>query len=92
MAKTNWKSTVLLSGIAVVSLVMLVMAVVDTASLPFVSSIFPLLVLMLFTFGVSGLTVSVTSTDGVGHTGKSIGEAFVFLAVMLYAAPPPPMR
>ena len=88
MAKTNWKSTVLLSGIAVVSLVMLVTAVVATANLPLVTSIIPLLVLLLFTFGASGLTVSVTSTDGVGHTGKSIGDAFVFLAVMLYAVPP----
>ena len=88
MAKSNWKSTVLLSGIAVVSLVMLVMAVFDTANLPLVSSIIPLLVLMLLTFGASGLTVSVTSTDGVGHSGKSIGDAFVFLAVMLFAVPP----
>src|SRR5262245_6799794 len=88
MAKTNLKSTALLTGIAVVSLVMLVMAVVDTANLLPISAIIPLLVLLLFTFGVSGLTVSVTNTDGVRHTGKSIGDAFVFLAVMLYAVPP----
>ena len=88
MAKNNWKSTVLLSGIAVVSVVMFVTAVVDSLKLPLVTSIIPLLILLLFTFGASGLTVSVTSTDGVGHTGKSIGDAFVFLAVMLYAVPP----
>src|SRR5262245_15761601 len=88
MAKTNWKSTALLSGIAVVSVIMFVMAVVGSLRLPLVTSIIPLLILLLFTFGASGLTVSVTSTDGGGHTGKSVGDAFVFLAVMLYAVPP----
>lgn len=88
MPNTNWKSAALLSGIAGVSLVMVVGAAIDTAELPLISSMVPLLVLLLLTFAASGLTVSVTSTDGVGKSRKSIADAFVFLAVMLYAIPP----
>ena len=88
MSKTNWKSAALLSGIAVVSLVMAVAAAIETARLPLISSMVPLLVLFLLTFAASGLTVSVTSNDGVGKSRKSIADAFVFLAVMLYAVPP----
>ena len=88
MPNTNLKSAALLSGIAGVSLVMVVSAAIDTAELPLISSVIPLLVLLLLTFAASGLTVSVNSTDGVGKSRKSIADAFVFLAVMLYAVPP----
>jgi diguanylate cyclase (GGDEF)-like protein/putative nucleotidyltransferase with HDIG domain len=88
MSKTNWKSTGLLSLVAGAALVMLLAAARYTADLALVSSILPLLILLLLTIAASGLTVSVTSTDGVGRSRKSIADAFVFLAVMLYAVPP----
>ncbi|HEY8226885.1 MAG TPA: diguanylate cyclase [Pyrinomonadaceae bacterium] len=88
MPNTNWKSEALLTGIAFASLVLLVLAVISTVELPLGSSLAPLLVLLLLTFAAGGLTVSVTSTDGVGRSRKSIADAFVFLAVMLYAVPP----
>ena len=88
MPNTNWKSEALLTGIVFASLVLLVLAVISTVELPLGSSLAPLLVLLLLTFAAGGLTVSVTSTDGVGRSRKSIADAFVFLAVMLYAVPP----
>jgi diguanylate cyclase (GGDEF)-like protein/putative nucleotidyltransferase with HDIG domain len=88
MPKDNWKSAALLTGVTSVSTVMLLMAVFFTLELPLVTSIIPLLVLLLLTVAASGLTVSVTSTDGIGRSRKSIADAFVFLAVMLYAVPP----
>ncbi len=36
----------------------------------------------------SRLTVAVTGTDGVSQSRKSVADALVFLAVMLYAIPP----
>jgi len=36
----------------------------------------------------SRFTVSVTSTDGVRHSRKSIADTFVFFAVIVYAVPP----
>src|SRR4029453_12516946 len=88
MPNTNWKSEALLAGIVFAALLMLVLAVLYTVELPLVSSLAPLAVLLLLTFAAGRLTVSVTSTDGVGRSRKSIADAFVFLAVMLYAVPP----
>src|SRR4029450_4287376 len=88
MPNPNWKSEALLAGIVFAALLMLVLAVLYTVELPLVSSLAPLAVLLLLTFAAGRLTVSVTSTDGVGRSRKSIADAFVFLAVMLYAVPP----
>ena len=90
MLKNNWKSTALLAAISVATVVLLVSAAIGTFTLPFFSStgIISWLVLLLLTLAASRLTVSVTSTDGVRCSRKSIADAFVFLAVMLYAIPP----
>jgi len=90
MSQDHWKSAALLTGVASVSALVLLAAVFFTLELPLVSSIIPLLLLLLLTVAASGLTVSVTTTDGFGHTRKSVADAFVFLAVMLYAVPPTP--
>jgi diguanylate cyclase (GGDEF)-like protein/putative nucleotidyltransferase with HDIG domain len=88
--KTNWKSTALLTGISFVSVVLLLLAVIDTVSLPLFGSagILSFGVLLILTAAASRLTVSVTSTDGVHCYRKSIADGFVFLAVLLYSAPP----
>jgi diguanylate cyclase (GGDEF)-like protein/putative nucleotidyltransferase with HDIG domain len=88
MAKSNWQSSALLFGTSGVSLVMLAVAILSMLELPLPASVIPLLLLLVLTFVASGLSVSVTSTDGVGRSRKSIADAFVFLAVMLYAVPP----
>jgi diguanylate cyclase (GGDEF)-like protein/putative nucleotidyltransferase with HDIG domain len=89
---TNWKSTALLAGISILGVLLIVLAVVGTFSLPFFGSagFLTWLVLLILTVAASRLTVSVNSTDGVRHYRKSIADAFVFLAVILYAVPPAP--
>ena len=90
MLNNNWKSTALLAAISVATVVLLVSAAVGMYYLPFFTGtgIVSWLVLLLLTLAASRLTVSVTSTDGVRCSRKSIADAFVFLAVMLYAIPP----
>ena len=90
MLKSNWKSTALLSVISVSGILLLLLAVIGTFGLPLFGSagMASWLVLLVLTVAASRFTVSVTSTDGVRCYRKSIADAFVFLAVVLYAAPP----
>lgn len=90
MPKTNWKSTALLAGISVPGLALFLSAFVSTVDLAFSSrqGIGPWLILLLLTVAASRLTVVVTSADGTQRTRESLAESFVFVAVMLYAAPP----
>ncbi len=90
MPETNWKSTALLAGISVPSAVLLLSAVVNTISTAFFNEqgIRAWIVLLLLTVGASRLTVLVTGADGTQRTRESIADAFVFVAVMIYAAPP----
>ena len=90
MPETNWKSAALLAGISVPSAVLLLSAALNTVNLAFftVHRINSWLILLLLTVAASRLTVLVTSTDGTQRTRESIADAFVFVAVMIYAAPP----
>jgi len=66
------------------------MALVSTLSLPFfgTSGIVSALVLLLLAVASSRLRVSVTSADGLYSYRKPVGDAFVFLAVVLFVVPP----
>ena len=90
MPETNWKSTALLAGISAPSAVLLLSAVINTINLAFFGKhgINSWLVLLVLTLAASRLTVLVTSTDGTQRTRESIADSFVFVALMLYAAPP----
>src|SRR5258705_11263918 len=90
MQKNNWKSTSLLAIISTLTVVLLGSALFSTLGLPFLGSagIVTFLVLLLLTLIASRFTVSVTSNDGLRCSRKSVADAFVFLAVMLYAIPP----
>src|SRR5688572_25092143 len=90
MPETNWKSTALLAGISVPGAVLLLSAVVNTVSIAFFSErgISAWIVLLLLTLCASRLTVLVTGADGTQRTRESVADAFVFVAVMIYAAPP----
>src|SRR6266496_3464194 len=90
MRQTNWKSKTLLAGISSLAAVLLGSAIFATLSLPFFGSagLASALVLVVLTLAASRVTVSMTSTDGVRCSPKSVADAFVFLAVMLYAMPP----
>ncbi|HEY6118565.1 MAG TPA: HD domain-containing protein, partial [Pyrinomonadaceae bacterium] len=85
----NLKRTVVLFGLSAAASVLLVWAILSTFSMPLLTpaGLGSWLVLLLLTLGLGRLTVTVTSTDGVHQSRKSIADAFVFLAVMLYAIP-----
>ncbi len=90
MLKTNWKSTALMTGICVVSALLLSSAFITTIDLALFTDVGvgSWLLLVVLTVASSPLTVRVTSTDGVLRSRESIADTFVLLAVMLYAVPP----
>jgi diguanylate cyclase (GGDEF)-like protein/putative nucleotidyltransferase with HDIG domain len=90
MLKTNWKSTALMGGIAVVSVILLLSAAVATVDLALFTNvgIGSWLLLLLLAIVSSPLTVRVASDDGILRSRESIADSFVLLAVMLYAVPP----
>lgn len=88
--KRNWKSTALLISISTVGALLLSSALVSTVKLPFLTSagLLSWLVLLVLTFAASRFTVSITTTVGVNQSRKSVADALVFLAVILFAVPP----
>jgi diguanylate cyclase (GGDEF)-like protein/putative nucleotidyltransferase with HDIG domain len=90
MQQRNWKSLALLVLISVLSFSLLVTAVLATTRLPFFSwqGLTPLLGLLLLAASASRFTVTVESADGSTQSRKSVADALVFFAVMLYAIPP----
>src|SRR5690348_2723052 len=90
MLERNLKCTVVLAGLSATGGGLLIWALMATLSMDLFSpgGLGSWLVLLIVTLGVGRLTVTVTSTDGVHQSRKSIADAFVFLAVMLYAIPP----
>ena len=90
MLNTNWKSTALMTGISVVSALVLLLALISTIEVALFTNvgIGSWLVLLLLTIAFSRLSVRVISNDGVLLSRESIADSFVLLAVMLYAVPP----
>ena len=88
--KRNWQSSVLLIVISTLGFLLLFSALISTIQLPFLSSagLFSWLVLLVLTLAASRFTVSITTSVGVSQSRKSVADAFVFLAVILYAVPP----
>jgi len=79
-----------MTGISVVSAVLLLSAVVTTVDLALFTNvgIGSWLLLLLITIASSPFSVRVTSADGILRSRESIADSFVLLAVMLYAVPP----
>lgn len=90
MPQRNWKSFALLVPISALSVALLVSAIIQTAGLPLLSwhGLAPLFALLLLTLGASRFTVAVESEDRTSQSRKSVADALVFLAVMMYAVPP----
>ena len=65
-------------------------ALVSTLKLPFLTraGLLSWIVLVGLTLAASRFTVSISDTLGVQQTRKSVADAFLFLAVILYAVPP----
>jgi diguanylate cyclase (GGDEF)-like protein/putative nucleotidyltransferase with HDIG domain len=86
----NWKSTPILIGITAIGSLLVCAALVSTVRLPLLGSagLLAWLALLALTLVASRFTVSITTSVGVSQSRKSIADAFVFLAVILYAVPP----
>ena len=90
MPKGHWKSLALLGGVAALAAGLLIHTLVSLLELPILgwTGLAFLAALLALTLLASRFTVSVTNADGLSQSQKSIAEAFVFLAVMLYWAEP----
>jgi diguanylate cyclase (GGDEF)-like protein/putative nucleotidyltransferase with HDIG domain len=86
----NWKTLALLGSVAALAGVLLILSLVSITSLPLTgwAGLPPLAGLLILTLTASRFTVSVTNGDGVSQSEKSIADAFVFLAAMMYAVEP----
>ena len=80
----------LLGSISALGLLLLVSALISTIKLPFLTraGLFSWLVLLILTLVASRFNVSITTTVGAHQSRKSVADALVFLAVILYAVPP----
>jgi diguanylate cyclase (GGDEF)-like protein/putative nucleotidyltransferase with HDIG domain len=90
MQKTNWKSLLLVGGVAAIGGIILVLAIASTVRLPIlgVHGLGSFVVLLVLTLLSSRFTVPVTNVDGTSQTHKSVADAFIFLAVMMYTTAP----
>jgi diguanylate cyclase (GGDEF)-like protein/putative nucleotidyltransferase with HDIG domain len=90
MQKLNWKSLLLVGGVAAIGAAILLLGVVSTVRLPILGwhGLGPFVVLVVLTLVSSRFTVPVTNVDGTSPTHKSVADAFIFLAVMMYATAP----
>ena len=90
MEKRKWKSSALFVVISATGGLLLFSAIISIFKLPLrgPAGLASLLNLVLLTFVASRFTVAVTGTDGVSQSRKSVADALIFLAVMLYAIPP----
>ena len=90
MPKLNWKSLFLLVPVTIVGAVILVGGIFSTIRLPVFtwSGLAPFVVLIGITLISSRFTVRFTNVDGSSQSHKSVADAFIFLAVMMYTTPP----
>ena len=90
MSKLNWKSLLLVGGVAAIGGAILILGIASTVRLPLLgwSGVGSFVILLVLTLLCSRFTVPVTNVDGISHTHKSVADAFIFLAVMMYTTPP----
>src|SRR6266850_5287494 len=86
MPKRNWKSLSLLVGVTSLGGVLLALGALATLSLPLSgwTGLGPFVALLILTVAASRFTVPVTNAMGVAQSQKSVADAFIFLAVMMY--------
>jgi diguanylate cyclase (GGDEF)-like protein/putative nucleotidyltransferase with HDIG domain len=90
MAKLNWKSFLLVGGVAAIGTAILILGFLSTVRLPILGwhGLGSFMVLLVLTLLSSRFTVPVTNVDGTSQTHKSVADAFIFLAVMMYTTTP----
>ena len=90
MRKLNWKSLLLVSGVTAIGAAILILGLVSTVRLPILGwhGLGSFVVLLVLTLLSGRFTVPVTNVDGTSQTHKSVADAFIFLAVMMYTTAP----
>lgn len=90
MPRLNWKSLILVGGVSAIGFALLLFAFTGVVRLPFMSwsGLVSFAVLLILTVASSRFTVPVTNVDGVSESNKSVADAFIFLAVMMYTLAP----
>jgi diguanylate cyclase (GGDEF)-like protein/putative nucleotidyltransferase with HDIG domain len=88
--RTNWKSNAFLIAIAAVGSLLLSLGLLATVQLPLLTTagLLAWLVLLVLTLAASRFTISITTSVGINQSRKSVADALVFLAILLYAVPP----
>ena len=88
--KRTWKSKAFLISVCAIGLILLASALLSTVRLPILTSagLLSWLVLLGLTLVASRFTVSITDAVGASQSRKSVADALVFLAIILYAVPP----
>ena len=86
----DWRSNLLLIGLSALGVILFFSALLSTARLPLLTGagLLAWVVLLILTLAASRFTVSITTSIGVSPSRKSVADAFVFLAIILYAIPP----
>ena len=84
MSKLNWKTLLLVAGVAIIGAALLLAGAWWTLSLPILgwTGLLSFAVLIVLTLVSSRFTVPVTNVDGISQTYKSVADAFIFFAVM----------
>src|SRR6266850_2299001 len=90
MPRLNWKSLILVAGVSAIGFALLLVAVTSALRLPLMgwSGLGAFAGLLILTVACSRFTVPVTNVDGVSESNKSVADAFIFLAVMMYTLAP----
>src|SRR5215210_2696317 len=90
MPEGNWKTLALLGCVAALASVLLILSLISIVGLPLTgwTGLAPLAGLLVLTLAASRFTVSVTNGDGVSQSEKSVADAFIFLAAMMYSVGP----
>ncbi len=90
MPRLNWKSLILVGGVSAIGFALLLVAATSALRLPLMgwSGLASFAVLLILTVACSRFTVPVTNVDGVSESNKSVADAFIFLAVMMYTLAP----
>jgi diguanylate cyclase (GGDEF)-like protein/putative nucleotidyltransferase with HDIG domain len=80
----------MVGGVGALGVGLLLYAAYSTTKLPILgwSGLGSFLLLLALTLVTSRWVVPVTSVDGSSHTNKSVADAFIFLAVMMYTVTP----
>jgi len=87
MPNGNWKSLALLCGAAALAVALLVFSLDSLWSLTTTGYLYGG-VLLALTIAAGRFTVPLTNADGTSHSSKSMADALIFLAAMLFGAAP----